>query len=239
MLTKADRKREIEDIKERWSKPIEDYSNGIGNRPHFIGKDTPPHYDYCFATTFRKVRDKRAFNRVRMLLYFDRKMDIFDYDAIFKEVNKIFGGYLKFIRYFSGKRNIRIIEAHLKKEFGSATVHWVALYLGYIIIRCMDRQFDEIWRHIPKKINNVRDLLYYFNKHVESTKYCTNETIRAHRVRGNFNKMRETINKVVNTLEDAFSSGNRKINVGAFPGMNLTEGHYQTSVLEWLEDSIQ
>jgi hypothetical protein len=129
--------------------------------------------DYCFARMFRKIREHHhTFKTFYYLLYFNRNSDLFDYNALHKELNKLFGQYFKIIRYFSGKKNVRILSFEVKKKVPHWKLWWYMIYIASCMLRLTDQTFENDWKKYFKKsgrkkpINNWKDLIYLFHRYI-------------------------------------------------------------------------
>lgn len=132
--------------------------------------------DYCFARLFRKIRENsHTLKSFHYVLYFDRSSKIFDHNSLHKELNKLFGEYFRVVRYFSGKKNVRILSFEPKKNFTHWKLWWMAVYLASCMLRLTDSTFQTDWTKYfdkngrKKRVNNWEDLIYSFHRYVYST----------------------------------------------------------------------
>lgn len=142
--------------------------------------------DSCYARQFRRIRElcrHAGLKNMLGLLYFSRENNLFDYNAIFDEINYIFDGVFTTNRYYSTKKYARIIDFEFKEDT-DYILRWAAVYIASSIIRLMDihfiiKKWDKLVRQKSvKRISNLTELLYYAHYYkVSGSNYCVNNTM--------------------------------------------------------------
>jgi len=166
-------KRSINEVKERYKRRIQEKADGAHTKMLiFNGRLFT---DYCFARMFRRVREhSHKFESFQFILYFDRKLNLFDYDSLHKELKKLFADYFHIIRYFSGKRKVRLISFDAKKKITPWQLWWFAIYLASCMLRLTDKVFERRWKEYfaesgrKNPICTWNELIYLFHRHVYS-----------------------------------------------------------------------
>lgn len=164
----------VEVLKRKYGDKIaQKTSDGTSN---IIIHNSTMHSDYCFARLFRQIREiSHTFESFHYVLYFDRSSKIFDHNSLHQELNKLFGQYFRVVRYFSGKKNVRILSFESKKKFTHWKLWWMAVYLASCMLRLTDGNFENDWKKYfdgngrKKRIDNWEDLIYLFHRYVYST----------------------------------------------------------------------
>lgn len=187
-------KKEVEKIKEIHREIINDFTSDNRNprtdrtysltTVYFINDKL--HTGGCYAGALRTVQPKiRSEENIYILLRFERKLKWFNYNKLFNELNTMFGDYIKVIRFYSGKREARIIGFQVKKKFPDWRLHWIAMYLIFCLIRLVDSRNWKYWKEYfdknPKKrlINNWKDIIFtHYKRRMNLDKYSINSILK-------------------------------------------------------------
>ncbi len=206
----------IETLKRTYKDRIADKSTGNNTSMIIFNEDLLS--DYCFARLFRRVRESsHSLKSFQFLLHFDRSSKIFDYNSLHKEMNKIFGEYFRIVRYFSGKKNVRILSFEPKKKFTHWKLWWISIYIASCMLRLTDLTFEKEWKRYfeqnkrKKSVGSWRELIYIFHRYVYSTNkgYELNQDIanlalQARGKKGGEDEVKERVNYYVTVLYTVF-----------------------------------
>lgn len=78
-------------------------------------------------------------------LKFNRRLKYFNYDSLFKDLNKIYGHYFRISRYYSGYRYTRLIHINPIKKLPCKALHWAGLYTIYLLLRKINVHYYDYW----------------------------------------------------------------------------------------------
>jgi len=98
-------------------------------------------YEACFAGMVSKIKEVPVGTSMQYLLRFETSWGIFKYDLLFKELNKMFGTYFKILRFFSGTKNVRIINIEEVGEFPDKRLRHMAYMILVVLLRTIDAEF--------------------------------------------------------------------------------------------------
>ena len=120
------------------------------------GKDLYAHYFFgennykrarCYGDLFGYVFNLPV-DTYSMAIYplkFNRRLKYFNYDALFKDLNRIYGHYFRISRYYSGYRYTRLVHINPIKKPRWKALHWGGLYTIYLLLRKINIQYYEDW----------------------------------------------------------------------------------------------
>lgn len=162
----AKNKEKIEEIKSKYKSFISDipYFTRTRHMSIIFGKGTNKNRSHCLAILLAQNLEKIKRNdEFRLVIYFDRKsMKHFDYNSIFEDLNKTFGYYWRFVRYFSGKRHVRIIDFEVINKFPHSNIKIAALYISVAIFRALNSYIHRWENYNGERIKNLRELIYAY-----------------------------------------------------------------------------
>lgn len=129
-------------------------------------------HDACFARVHSRLSETPVGTSMQYILRYELSWNIFDYNSLFKELNKMFGGYFKISRHRCSKENVRIINIEEIGKFPDKRLRHIAYALLLVLFRSIDSEYiGSYWKpdadSTRKKIypiKNWEDVLYFYYK---------------------------------------------------------------------------
>lgn len=137
-------KKEVESIKNTQKNYIKEIDEGFfGNRNtcyYSFGNEELRRYA-CFADL--GVHILRRQKEKKLLFHHLIRLSTEHYKIVplQKELNQVFGGYAKIVRYLSGRKNYRIFEVRQTKEFPSVYLQIILINQIGVLMRFLDGEF--------------------------------------------------------------------------------------------------
>lgn len=147
-------------------------------------------------------------------LKFSRRKNWFDYNSLFEELNRIYGYYFNILRYFSGFRNLRLVNPYPVKKPPTKGLHWSALYTMFLLLRKINIQYYADWanffRYNPKAnpIKTWKDIIMISEEHFDDDQYYLSDELRKLTFLDN-NLSSKWVDKYLNMLYQIFGQGVR------------------------------
>ena len=213
------RKEQIENLKEHHKHLLQDFDNQIP-----IGTDLYVNYYInnqafrarCFGNLFGsffydKSKEDYA-NPVLFPLKFNRRKNWFNYNALFKELNKIYGYYFKIGRYYSGFRNTRLVDFYAYNKPRYKALWWAGLYSAFLLLRKINLNYYTHWdeyfanNNRKKPVDNWFDVIYISEtKFADKTYYLDDKLFKL--CYYNSDASKKYIKDLLQMLEDIYGKG--------------------------------
>jgi len=126
-------------------------------------------YDACFARVHSRLSETPVGTSMQYILRYELSWNIFNYNSLFRSLNKMFGGYFKITRHMCNKKNVRIINIEEIGKFPDKRLRHIAYAILLVLFRSIDSEYIVTYWHTnhsakDKKIKNWEDILYSFYK---------------------------------------------------------------------------
>jgi hypothetical protein len=163
-------KTEIEQIKKIGKEQIREFSQQQPYQGIYAYYYLGPHIEKrarCYGDLFSFIRDQNLDNyaNIVMPLRFDRRLKYFDYDALFQQLNRLYGHYFKVGRYYSGYKYVRLVHVNPIKKPKPKSLWWGGLYSMFLLLRKINLHYYQNWNEYfaenkARKIKTWEDILY-------------------------------------------------------------------------------
>lgn len=229
---------EIEHIKKFHKDKIREFSQVDGLDMYvyyFFGDDFKR--ARCYGDLFGYI-SKLPIDAYSLAIYplkFNRRSGYFNYDALFKELNKMYGHYFRIGRYYSGYRYTRLVHINAVKKPKWKSLWWGGLYTIYLLLRKINVHYQEDWKDYfadkshKKNISTWKDIITISETKFGDDEYYLHDGLFkiTWSNKGGIDKW---IDNYLNMLNDVFGKGL----IGNNDKLMMSQGTYNTVAINGL-----
>ena len=143
--------------------------------------------DVCFARIHNRLDETPKGTSMQYLLKWEEDSEVVDFTMLMKDLKRIFGHRFTILRYKSGRKGCRIIDARERNPLPHKALRYIGYYLMFVLLRSIDGEgmtkLVMIYNTPSRKkkynfpITTWKDLVYIWSRYVQGMGHGINDEL--------------------------------------------------------------